>query len=491
MPKVVKFRGNRYTKEQEQEYASTSAKKLKGTSDFNVSVAPNSAYSIFNFNLVFTMLSTILKCKTCDSDVIFLKRGEQGLGFQLCVRCSCGEKLINSSPKINNKAFEINRRIVFVMRLMGVGLHALNLFCSLMDLSKGFTQKTFYSAVDNIHSAVKGDYDLVIRKAGREEIEKTREAENGEENLTVCGDGSWSKRGFSSMYGVITLIGQKTSKVLDNAVKSTFCHVCISMKSKAGTAEFDQWYSEHKEQCFINHDGSAGKMEVDGMLEIFARSIELHNTKYKRYIGDGDTKTFTSLLKVDKDLEKKECINHVHKRMGSRLRNAKKIHKNLGGHGYGKLTNELIKELTIYYGLAIRRHSDSAAEMKREILETVYHSTTNMSSNQIATATKPKKKKRCPEEWSKNKIKKSRNSGKEYTSPKTGKTTPAKTPPSETVNTISQRLSELEEPMPTQEPQAEPHEPVACTSLATRTHTWADLALDTAFDQLPSDEECL
>ncbi|KAG8231204.1 hypothetical protein J437_LFUL010901 [Ladona fulva] len=30
------FRGNRYTKEQEQEYASTSAKKLKGTSDFNL-----------------------------------------------------------------------------------------------------------------------------------------------------------------------------------------------------------------------------------------------------------------------------------------------------------------------------------------------------------------------------------------------------------------------------------------------------------------------
>ncbi|KAG8236937.1 hypothetical protein J437_LFUL014982 [Ladona fulva] len=110
------------------------------------------------------------------------------------------------------------------MRLMGVGLKALNLFCSLMDWSK----------VVNVHSAVKGVYDLVIRKASREEIEKTREAEN----VTV---------GFSLMYGVITLIGQKTSKVLDNAVKSTFCHVCISMKSKMGTAEFDQWYSKHKE----------------------------------------------------------------------------------------------------------------------------------------------------------------------------------------------------------------------------------------------------
>ncbi|KAG8233476.1 hypothetical protein J437_LFUL014358 [Ladona fulva] len=139
--------------------------------------------------------------------------------------------------------------------------------------------KKLKGTMDNIHSTVKGVYHLVIRKAGREEIEKTREAENGEENLTLCGDGSWNKGGFSGMYGVITLIGQKTSKVLDNAVKSTFCHVCISMKSKVGTAEIDQWYSEQV-QCFTNHDGSAKKMEVDGMLENFARSKKLRNTNY-------------------------------------------------------------------------------------------------------------------------------------------------------------------------------------------------------------------
>ncbi|KAG8229418.1 hypothetical protein J437_LFUL000939 [Ladona fulva] len=66
---------------------------------------------------------------------------------------------------------------------------------------------------------------------------------------------------------------KKTPKFLDNAMKSTFCH--------AGTAEFDQWYREHKEQCFINHDGSTGKMEVDRMPNIIFRSKKLHNTNYK------------------------------------------------------------------------------------------------------------------------------------------------------------------------------------------------------------------
>jgi len=56
--------------------------------------------------------------------------------------------------------------------------------------------------------------------------------------------------------------------------------------------------------------------------------------------------------------------------MGTRLRNVKKEHK-LGGKG--KLTDTLIKKLTTYYGLAIRRNVDSVTEMKKAILSTYYH----------------------------------------------------------------------------------------------------------------------
>jgi hypothetical protein len=43
-----------------------------------------------------------------------------------------------------------------------------------------------------------------------------------------------------------------------------------------------------------------------------------------------------------------------------------------------------------------------------------------MSSKQIETTPKPKKKKKCPDNWRKNKAKKSRKTGHEYTSLKTG-----------------------------------------------------------------------
>ncbi|XP_011871660.1 PREDICTED: uncharacterized protein LOC105564118, partial [Vollenhovia emeryi] len=126
--------------------------------------------------------------------------------------------------------------------------------------------------------------------------------------------------------------------------------------------------------CSINHKGSAGKMKVDADLEMFRRSEEKFGVRYTNYVGDGDTKTFKSILdaKPYKDIAvmKSECVGHVEKQMGSRFRNVKKTAK-LGGKG--KLTDALIKKLTKYYGLAIRRNANSKDNMKKEIMATFYH----------------------------------------------------------------------------------------------------------------------
>ncbi|GFY36620.1 uncharacterized protein TNCV_28241 [Trichonephila clavipes] len=80
-----------------------------------------------------------------------------------------------------------------------------------------------------------------------------------------------------------------------------------------------------------NYSGSAGKKEVDGMLRIFNRSEKLHNLKYSNYIGDGDTKTFNALSENkpygdDHLIQKIECVGHVQKRMGTRLRKLKLVY---------------------------------------------------------------------------------------------------------------------------------------------------------------------
>lgn len=57
--------------------------------------------------------------------------------------------------------------------------------------------------------------------------------------------------------------------------------------------------------------------------------------------------------------------------MGTHLRNLKKRTKGLGGKG--KLTGKLIDELSIYFGLAIRRNCESVEKMKTAIWATLLH----------------------------------------------------------------------------------------------------------------------
>ncbi|XP_071575445.1 uncharacterized protein [Temnothorax nylanderi] len=118
-------------------------------------------------------------------------------------------------------------------------------------------------------------------------------------------------------------------------------------------------------------------MEINAIVQMFLRSVEKHGVKYLTYVGDGDSKTFNGILNAepygDTLVTKKECVGHVEKRMGTRLRNVKKRNKGIGGKGTGKLTDKIINEMTKFYGLAIRRHADSVEEMSKEVWATFFH----------------------------------------------------------------------------------------------------------------------
>ena len=66
-------------------------------------------------------------------------------------------------------------------------------------------------------------------------------------------------------------------------------------------------------------------MENEGVLEMYRRSVELHNIFYDPFIGEGDSSAYQSVVKEAiygpwKTVRKEECINHVAKRMGSGFR---------------------------------------------------------------------------------------------------------------------------------------------------------------------------
>ncbi|XP_071652157.1 uncharacterized protein [Temnothorax longispinosus] len=155
--------------------------------------------------------------------------------------------------------------------------------------------------------------------------------------------------------------------------------MCEVWNKKQNTSEYEEWLENHEAECTANHEELSGKMEVEAIVEMFKHSETLHGVKYENYIGDGDSKTYSGILNAapyeDITVNKKECIGHVQKRMGTRLRECKKKNKGLGGKG--KLTGKIDK-LTVYYGLAIRRNYDSTENMKTAIWATYAHySSTN------------------------------------------------------------------------------------------------------------------
>lgn len=267
------------------------------------------------------------------------------------------------------------------MRVLGLGLTGAQKFYGLMDMPS-FLDTNTYIILKNINLCANTIAEKIFKKAVTEEKEEICKKKNLEmtSELTVSGDGTWKKRGFNSLYGVSSLIGYYSGKILDVCVKSAYCKLCEVWSKKLNTHEYEEWYETHKNMCAANHQESAGKMEPNAIVEMFKRSNEKYGVKYVNYIGDDDCKTYFELVKSvpygkNVSINKKECIEHVQKRMGTRLRNkvnqtvkvgdTGRKQKILGGKG--KLTGKMFDKLTVYYSLAIRRNSDSIEKMRDAI----------------------------------------------------------------------------------------------------------------------------
>jgi len=372
-----------------EESFSTSAKKFENQEQCDVPKNASTGYRILEFITVFSAISNAVKCKQCNGNVRFETASERGLGFKIVLICDkCIPQYINSSPLVS-KAYEINRRFIFIMRILGVGLQGCKKFCGLMDLPPFLAQASYDAIIENIFVSVKTVTEKLFKKAVDEEITETCKARNdtNTRDLTVSGDGTWKKRGFSSLYGVSSLIGYYTGKVIDIVVKGSYCKACEVWEKKLDAEEYNEWSETHASECSANHTGSAGSMEVNAIVEMFRRSEENYGVRYTNYIGDGDSKTYKGIIDnapyKETIVNKKECVGYVQKRMGTQLRNVKKNSsivdtktdkkKRASLGGKGKLTAKQIDKLTVYYGLAIRRNCDSVDEMYKAIWATYWH----------------------------------------------------------------------------------------------------------------------
>ena len=181
---------------------------------------------------------------------------------------------------------------------------------------------------------------------------------------------------------MVTAISVQTGKCLDVEVLSNICKGCKHWEGQKGAVEYEKWKLSHA--CRINHTGSAGAMEAVGAVIIFSRSEEQRKLRYMQYLGDDDSASFKKVNESkpygeSADVEKMECVGHVQKRCGTRLRklvNEKKSLKLADGKslgGLGRLTNKKTDTLQNYYGFAIRSNKGNLQQMQQDIRAILPH----------------------------------------------------------------------------------------------------------------------
>ena len=357
---------------QEQEvHATASGSKLAGKSPVADEIDDGSIQG--NRIMDMSILSSVfelLPCPKCGKvmlDLCELKRDGMASHMKLeCVCCGWSHDFINT--KKTRQSYQINRRSFYAVRRIGGGYEQLKRFCYLMNLPPPLsenayrkTNKTFNTKIKNVSEKIMSEAVDEVRTNSQDQVS----------NVGISVDGTWQKRGFTSINGTVIAISLDSGKVVDADVMARFCQICVNNKNNN---------IQKVHQCMLNHAGSAPMMEQAGVVRIFGRSEAKYNVRYTEYLGDGDTKSFGAVKDTygPNSVIKKECVGHVQKRVGKRLRDLKKKEKGLGKLGLNDLT---IDRLQNFYGIAIRSNVGNIAGMKENIYAALMHVSSNANNN--------------------------------------------------------------------------------------------------------------
>ena len=220
--------------------------------------------------------------------------------------------------------FDINARSMISFREIGNGHSAMEKVFGLMN----FVPIMNFDSYIEVTADIACSYSNVARSCMMEAAEELKGStdENLLCNVGLSCDGTWQKRGYSSLLGAVTVISVDTGKCLDYAVLSKRCVLCTSWERQKGTEDYEEFLNTIKDshKCPVDHDGSAPAMEACGVVTCFKRLIERYGLRYTEYLGDGDSKGYKAVCEADPynvPIKKSECSGHIQKRVGRRLRN--------------------------------------------------------------------------------------------------------------------------------------------------------------------------
>ena len=359
-------------------------------SDHEIGDDTDDYFILMNYSILKAVFDEVAKCAICQQSLNITDNINARMGFAHCLTLTCtncGEvqeffsSLTCSSKSQHQKQgrlpYDVNIRTIIASREVGLGYGGIETFCKCLNI---FCLAN--NAYQNLHQGpIKNAYQLAANKSMQKAVAEyqNNNDEDVPANQRVTMDGTWQRRGHASLHGIVTAMIDK--KCVDYEVLSKFCFGCKFWQDKTDSPEYEEWRASHI--CEINHIGSSGAMESAGAISIFNRSVEKNNLIYAEYLGDGDTSSFKDVVDSEPYKEynvipvKLECIGHVQKRLGTRLRKLVKNHKGTSNplHGRGKLTDTIINSMQNFYGLAIRNNLGNIYAMKKAVWAVLFHCT--------------------------------------------------------------------------------------------------------------------
>ena len=121
------------------------------------------------------------------------------------------------------KSFQVNMRMVYAMRNNGTDYSGVERVCAVMNLPKPMRRMNY----DKTSKVLRNAVEIIAEKTMHEGAESLKQENNGSPvNTAVSVDGSWQKRGFTSLNGVVTVISVNNRKILDSEPMSSGCKAC-------------------------------------------------------------------------------------------------------------------------------------------------------------------------------------------------------------------------------------------------------------------------
>ncbi|GFS52943.1 uncharacterized protein TNCV_330911 [Trichonephila clavipes] len=288
--KRKRFHANQYTRKVSDtldvDYISASAKKSCKENYLDKEVKSSNqsnGYILINIDILLSGLSKYLICPNCNTKAVLKQNILYGLMPEFyveCYSCSTLTTFKSSSVIASSKDYEVNTRITYAMRTVGLGFCGIKNFCTAMDMPPPVSQKSYERIPRKINLTSREVANDSMKNAAKEI------SVSGSNEICVSGDGTWKTRGHTSRIRVCSVIGDVTGKVIDVAVLSSYCKGCEKWRGPKSGHSYENGKLKHQPHCVKNHIGSSNKMEVDGMKEIFQRLVPQRNAKYIKYIGD-------------------------------------------------------------------------------------------------------------------------------------------------------------------------------------------------------------